>query len=74
MEELGTLEIQTEQTGTITTIWDDSFNVLNGWLWVPTPRETLIFPPGCVSAFNLRFGSAPPVTANWSFGVAYVEI
>src|SRR5579871_5797485 len=33
-----------EGAGAATTQWDDVFNVLNGWLHVPTPPETRIYP------------------------------
>jgi hypothetical protein len=34
----------TEGAGTKTAVWDDTFNVLNGWLYVPTTAETRIMP------------------------------
>jgi hypothetical protein len=55
-------------------IYPDNFNVLNGWLWVPTPAETMLAMPGCTSGNFLQFTSTPGTLTGWSFGVAYREI
>lgn len=60
-------------TGTQTQILDDSFNVLNGWLMVPTPPETLIFPAGSTSGVGMKFPVAPSTLTNWSFGAQFRE-
>jgi len=48
----------------------DNFNVLNGWLWVPTPEERIIVPPAGI--LGLKFPTAPgssmTVTAGFLFG------
>src|SRR4051812_2949248 len=38
---------------------DDNFNVLNGWLWVPTPRDTIIMNASAASGFGLYFPVQP---------------
>lgn len=63
-----------EGTGTQTQIWDDAFNVLNGWLYVPTPPEELVFPASSVSGFGMKFPVAPATLTNWAFGVNFREL
>lgn len=60
--------------GTLTTTYPDNFNVLNGWLWVATPPETMIFMPGGTSAFAHSFTSTPGTLTGWSWGVCYREV
>jgi hypothetical protein len=66
-----------ENGGTKTIILTDAFNVLNGWLHVPTPAETIIVPAN-VSAtghgLGLFFPSAPTTTTGWQWGVTYREL
>lgn len=63
-----------EGAGAKTAILDDAFNVLNGWLWVPTPRETIVMPAGSASGFGLFFPTAPATLTGWTFGVNYAEV
>lgn len=51
----------------------DSFNVLNGWLWVPTPPETILMSAGGLSGFGLHFPAAPTTLTSWSAGISYRE-
>lgn len=55
-------------------IWDDAFNVLNGWLNVPTPAETFVFPAGSSSGVGMKFPVAPATLTNWAFGCAFREV
>lgn len=55
-------------------IYPDNFNVLNGWLWVATPPETVILMPGGTSSFALQFTSTPGTLTGWSWGVCYREV
>lgn len=55
-------------------LYPDNFNVLNGWLWVPTPAETIVLMPGGTSSFALQFTSTPGTLTSWSWGVAYREV
>lgn len=68
------INVGTEGAGTKTTMWTDSFNVLNGYLWVPTPAETLVFPAGSLSAYVMQFPAAPGTLTGWSFGNVFREI
>lgn len=63
-----------EGGGTRTVISDDAFNVLNGWLWVPTPRETIIIPASFASIFVIWFPTAPTTTSGWTFGCTFAEL
>ena len=63
-----------EGAGAKTVLHQDCFNVLNGWLWVPTPAETLILNAGAASGFGLHLPVAPTTLTNWAFGVVFREI
>jgi hypothetical protein len=60
--------------GAETVIYSDNFNVLNGWLWVATPAETVVLGAGSASGFYLKFTSTPGTLTAWSFGIAYREL
>lgn len=63
-----------EGAGTQTIIFDDAFNVLNGWLHVPTPAETRVMPAGYASSLELYFPVTPGTTTNWAFGTIFREV
>jgi len=63
-----------EGAGTALAIYPDAFNVLNGWLWVPTPRETFIIRAADSLAFQLKFSTTPGTLTGWNFGVTYSEL
>ncbi len=48
----------------------DSFNVLNGWLWVPTPEERIIIAPSGIIGIKLPDapGSSMTTSAGFLFG------
>jgi hypothetical protein len=52
----------------------DTMNNLNGYLWVPTPRETIQLSAGISSGFGFGFGAAPGSLSGWQFGVTYGEM
>lgn len=54
-----------------TVIKEDGFNYLNGWLWVPGPREQVIVPPS--GRIALKFPAAP-TSASWTFGIVHDEV
>ncbi len=72
----GTAAINSTSSGTGVEIgvYPDNFNVLNGWLWVATPPETMMFMPGGTSGFFSQFSSTAGTLTGWSFGVCYREI
>jgi hypothetical protein len=53
---------------------DDNFNVLNGWLWVPTPRETIIMNASAASGFGMYFPVQPTTLTSWSYGLTFGEL
>ena len=61
-------------TGTQSTIIDDAFNVLNGWLWVPTPPETQVVNASATQGWGLFFPTAPTSLGSWSFGAVFREL
>jgi hypothetical protein len=63
-----------EGAGGKTSILDEAFNVLNGYLWVPTPRETIVMPAGSSSGFGLFLPVAPATLTNWSWGLNFGEV
>jgi hypothetical protein len=63
-----------EGAGTKTVIVHDTFNNLNGYLWVPTPREVIVLGAGLASGFGLHLPVAPGSLANWQCGVTFGEI
>jgi hypothetical protein len=63
-----------EGAGSKTVIIPDSFNVLNGWLWVPTPAETLIMNASGAQGLGLHFPAAPASLSNWNAGLTFREL
>lgn len=63
-----------EGAGAKTVIWDDAFNVLNGWLHVPTPAETIVMPAGSASGLGLYLPVAAASLTNWAFGTIFREV
>ena len=63
-----------EGAGAKTSVWEDVFNVLNGWLWVPTPKDTIVMPAGSASGLGLFLPVAPATLTNWAFGAVYAEV
>lgn len=59
---------------TNTAVYADDFNVLNGWLMVPTPPETFINPAGTLTGIALRFPVAPGTLTTWGWGCVYREV
>lgn len=67
----GTTTIAHSAEGTpSTSLVREGFNILNGWLWVPTPDERIIIPPS--GRLALKFPVAP-ASATWSAGLVIAE-
>jgi len=62
-----------EGTSSKSPIGHDSFNNVGGFVWLPTPDETIVLSPSG-SSFYLFFPTAPGSLTLWDFGVAYREI
>lgn len=73
---LGTAGVNSsnDNGGSQTQLSDDAFNVLNGWLSVPTPPETIIMPAGFGSGIGMKFPVAPGTLTNWAFGCIFREV
>jgi hypothetical protein len=63
----------TDNGGAQTVILSDAFNVLNGWLYVPTPDEVIVVPAGSTSGLGLKLPVAPATLTAWGFGVTFGE-
>jgi len=63
-----------EGAGTKTVRIEDAFNVLNGWVWIATPNDTIILQAGSASGFGLHLPVAPGSLTNWSCGITFREI
>ena len=68
------INASSETAGGKTVIFDDNFNVLNGWLNVPTPPETIILPAGYLQGFGLFWVTAPATLTSWSVGLTFREM
>jgi len=62
----------TEGAGAVTDIIYDSFNNLNGWLWVPTPEERIVLVNDI--AVILKLIGTPSVLSGWSAGITFDEV
>lgn len=62
-----------ENGGTKTVRFGDNFNNLNGYLWVPTPRELINLVAGFTSGLGLFLPAAPGSLTNWAFGYNFSE-
>jgi hypothetical protein len=61
----------TQATGTLTTIFEDIFNVLSGYLWVPVPEEKIILAPADAYVLDLP---AAPASNSYSGSVTFREV
>jgi hypothetical protein len=61
-----------EGGGTVTPIIYDAFNILNGYLWVPTPEERILVPLD--TAIILKLVGTPGTLTGWSGGMTYEEV
>lgn len=64
----------TEETGAVTIVWDDGFNVLNGYLIVTPPPQAFIAPAGWASMAVLRFPTAPLTLSGWNWFQYFSEV
>mgnify|MGYP003575073159 CR=1 FL=1 len=66
------VDASAEGAGTVTNIIADSFNNLNGYIWVPTLEERILVTPD--TAFILKLVGTPSSLTNWYANVTYREI
>lgn len=62
-----------EGAGSKTVMFEDNFNVLNGYLWVPTPREVIELTAGDSSGFGLFLPAAAASLTNWAAGINFAQ-
>ena len=60
--------------GARTVLVADTFNVLNGWLWVPGPDGKIILPAAYSNLFTVWLPTAPATLTNWHATVVFHEI
>jgi hypothetical protein len=63
-----------EGAGTKTVRYESAFNVLNGWIWLPGPLETIILQAGSASGFGVFLPVAPGSLSNWNVSVNFREL
>lgn len=64
-----------EGAGAKTILIEDAFNVLNGYLWVPTEKEgPITLRASGSSGFGLHLPAAPASLTDWAFGITYREL
>lgn len=63
-----------EGAGTKANIVSDTFNNLNGYLWVPQPAEVIAMGAGVTSGFGFHLPVAPGTLTNWQCGVTFREL
>jgi hypothetical protein len=51
----------------------DVFNNLNGYLWVPQPKEVIVNLAGAASGLSIVLASTPATLTGWSGGMIYDE-
>jgi len=61
-----------EGAGTVTTTLTESFSVVNGWLWVPTPEERILIQPD--TAFIVKLRGTPTTLTGWNATLTFREI
>ena len=67
------INASSEGSGTKVVMFGDNFNVLNGYLWVPTPREVIELSTGASSGFGLFLPAAAASLTNWACGITFAE-
>jgi hypothetical protein len=50
----------------------DTFNILNGWLWVPVPEERITLPAGGI--IGVKFPAAPGAALTVTASIVFAEI
>lgn len=63
-----------EAAGAKVALWPEAFNVLNGWLWVPTPDEVIRTQAGSALAYVVNFLGTPSVLTDWTYGMVFEEL
>ncbi len=62
-----------EGGGAVVVLHPDAFNVLNGWLYVPTPEEVYTHSASLATGFAVHFPAAPATLTAWNAGLVFAE-
>lgn len=68
------IDASAEGGGAKTVRHEAAFNVLNGWLWLPTPGGEITLPVNSTSGFGVYFPESPATTDGWSCTVEFEEV
>lgn len=63
-----------EGAGGKTVIVHDAYNVLNGYLWIPTPKDVIVLNASAASGFGLHVPVAITPSGATSFGVTFEQL
>jgi hypothetical protein len=64
-----------EGSGAKTVLVADAFNTLNGWLWVPTPYETIVeSAQSTAHGIAVSLPAAPGTLSAWNGGFTFREL
>jgi hypothetical protein len=63
-----------EGAGTKTILYPDAFNTLNGWLWVPTPKDVYVFNASAAAGMGLHMPVTPTPAGAWSWGLTFEQL
>lgn len=58
--------------GTLTVLWQEGFNNLNGYLWVPTPEERVLVGPDLT--FLVQLQGTPTTLTGWDATLVFREL
>jgi hypothetical protein len=58
--------------GTLTVMGSDAFNNLNGYLWLPTPREQIVVTPD--NTFLIQLQGTPTTLTGWNATLTFAEL
>jgi hypothetical protein len=58
--------------GTLTVLWQEGFNNLNGYLWVPTPEERVYVGPDLT--FVVQLQGTPTTLTGWNAVMTFSEL
>ena len=61
-----------EGAGTVSPFFQEGFNNLNGWLYVPVPEERIVIPAD--TAVILKIVGTPTTLTNWNAGIVYEHV
>lgn len=63
-----------EGAGGKTVYYPDVFNVLNGWLWVPSSIEVVDLNASAASGMGLHMPVTPGPAGAWSWGLSFQQL